>query len=64
MPDLVPQIEEFLADEKRHLDIFWEEIQRRNGLKCKSYWLFRVGGYFMGLVSEVSKTQFMCTIIH
>jgi len=53
MKDLVPLIEEFLADEKRHLDIFWQEIQRRNGVKCKSYWLCGIGGYFMGLVSAL-----------
>jgi len=53
MKDLVPQIEEFLADERRHLDIFWSEIQRRNGVKCKSYWLCGVGGYFMGFVSAL-----------
>jgi len=53
MKDLVPQIEDFLADEKRHLDIFWTEIQRRKGVKCKSYWLCGLGGYFMGFVSAL-----------
>lgn len=53
MPDLVPQIEDFLADEKRHLDVFWTEIKRRNGVKCKSYWLCGIGGYFMGFVSAL-----------
>jgi len=53
MKDLVPQIEDFLADEKRHLDIFWAEINRRNGVKCKSYWLCGLGGFFMGFVSAL-----------
>lgn len=53
MQDMVPQIEEFLADETRHLDIFWQEIQRRNGVKCKSYWLCGVGGYAMGFISAL-----------
>ena len=53
MKDMVPQIEEFLSDEKRHLDIFWKEIQKRNGVKCKSYWLCGVGGYFMGFISAL-----------
>ncbi|WMS88280.1 demethoxyubiquinone hydroxylase family protein [Pleionea litopenaei] len=35
MKDLVPLLESFLNDEKRHLDIFWQEINRRNGVKCK-----------------------------
>lgn len=53
MKDLVPMIEEFLSDELRHLDIFWKEIQRRNGVKCKSYWLCGLGGYFMGFISAL-----------
>lgn len=53
MRDLVPQIEAFLADEERHLSIFWKEIQRRNGVKCKSYWLCGLGGYVMGFVSAL-----------
>lgn len=53
LKDMVPQIEEFLSDEKRHLDIFWSEIQRRNGVKCKSYWLCGVGGFVMGFVSAL-----------
>lgn len=48
MKDLVPVLQDFLADEQRHLDIFWQEIQARNGVKCKSYWLCGLGGYFMG----------------
>jgi len=51
--EMVPQIEEFLDDEKRHLDIFWKEIQRRSGVKCKSYWLCGLGGYVMGLISAL-----------
>jgi len=53
MKDLVPLLESFLEDEKRHLDIFWQEINRRNGIKCKSFWLCGLGGYVMGLVSSL-----------
>lgn len=53
MKDLVELLEDFLEDEKRHLDIFWTEIQRRNGVKCKSYWLCGLGGYVMGFVSAL-----------
>lgn len=53
MKDLVPLLESFLEDEKRHLGIFWEEIKRRNGIKCKSYWLCGLGGYVMGFVSSL-----------
>ena len=53
LKDLVPLLESFLADEQRHLDIFWQEIQRRNGIKCKSFWLCGVGGYVMGMISSM-----------
>ena len=53
MKDLVPTLEGFLADEKRHLEIFWKEIQARNGIKCKSIILCGAGGYVMGLISSL-----------
>ena len=46
-------LEKFRDDEKKHLNIFWEEIKRRNGIKCKSYWLCGLGGYFLGFVSAI-----------
>lgn len=52
-PDLVPTLEGFLADELRHMDIFWREIQSRNGIKCKSFWLCGLGGYGMGILSSL-----------
>lgn len=51
MRDMKPLLYDFMADEQRHLDIFWQEIQNRNGIKCKSYWLCGIGGFFMGLFS-------------
>lgn len=51
--DYAPLLKTFLEDEKRHLQIFWVEIQRRNGIKCKSYWLCGVGGCLMGLFSTM-----------
>lgn len=51
--DLVPLLHDFLQDEKRHMDIFWTEIQARKGIKCKSFWLCGLGGYFMGFISAL-----------
>ncbi len=51
--DYVPLLTGFLEDEKRHSKVFWTEIQRRNGIKCKSYWLCGLGGWFMGLISAL-----------
>src|SRR5689334_5042817 len=46
-------LEVLMADERRHLDTFWAEIQRRDGVKCKSYWLCGAGGWCMGLISAL-----------
>ena len=61
--DYAPVLEQFLEDEKRHMDIFWQEIKRRNGIKCKSFWLCGAGGYFMGFISALlgKKGVMACT---
>lgn len=52
-PNDVSLLESFMADEQRHLNTFWTEIQRRDGVKCKSYWLCGVGGWCMGMISAL-----------
>lgn len=61
--DYVPMLEKFLEDEKRHLAIFWQEIQQRGGPRCKSFWLCGLGGYGMGLLSALlgKKGVMACT---
>jgi 3-demethoxyubiquinol 3-hydroxylase len=51
--EYVSLLEAFMADEQRHLNVFWQEIQRRNGVRCKSYWLCGLGGWFMGFLSSL-----------
>jgi len=51
--DYVPTLQDMMQDEQRHLNIFWEEIQRRDGVRCKSYWLCGLGGWVMGLFSAL-----------
>ncbi|MEM7279144.1 MAG: demethoxyubiquinone hydroxylase family protein [Pseudomonadota bacterium] len=51
--DYVELLESFKQDEERHLAIFLAEIQRRDGIKCKSYHLCGLGGYVMGFVSAL-----------
>jgi 3-demethoxyubiquinol 3-hydroxylase len=51
--DYVDLLESFQKDEERHLAVFWAEIERRDGVKCKSYWLCGLGGYVMGFVSAL-----------
>ena len=57
MPQHVSMLQSFLQDETRHKNVFWEEIQKRNGVKCKSYWLCGVGGYVMGIISSLLGTK-------
>jgi 3-demethoxyubiquinol 3-hydroxylase len=57
MQQHVPMLQRFLEDETRHKNLFWEEIQKRNGVKCKSYWLCGVGGYVMGFISSLLGTK-------
>ena len=51
--EYVSLLESLMADEQRHLNIFWAEIQRRDGVRCKSYWLCGAGGWCMGFVSAL-----------
>lgn len=53
MKDLVPVLTDFKEDEQRHLQIFWTEIQARQGVRCKSYWLCGLGGYAMEFLSAL-----------
>jgi ubiquinone biosynthesis monooxygenase Coq7 len=59
----VPMLRNLMEDEKRHLNVFWAEIRRHQGVKCKSYWLCGLGGWAIGAVSACfGKTGIMaCT---
>jgi 3-demethoxyubiquinol 3-hydroxylase len=61
--DYVPALEQFMEDEMRHMNLFWTEILRRDGIKCKSFWLCGAGGWALGIVSALlGKTGVMaCT---
>lgn len=63
-PRYVSLLKQFLEDEKRHLDIFWQEIQKRGGPKCKSYWLCGIGGFATGFVCALlgKKGIMACTL--
>lgn len=50
-PDLVPELTEFLSDERRHRAIFGAELERRRIRRCKSYWLCGAGGLVLGVVT-------------
>jgi ubiquinone biosynthesis monooxygenase Coq7 len=57
MKQHVSMLKNFLNDETRHLNLFWAEIQSRNGVKCKSFYLCGFGGFIMGLISSLLGTK-------
>lgn len=52
-PGIVPVLEDFLAHEKKHLEIFREVLSKRKVRRCRSYWLCGIGGYALGLITAL-----------
>lgn len=52
-PDMVAELEHFLAHEKRHRALFEAEMVARGVRRCKSYHLCALGGYALGTVSAL-----------
>lgn len=50
-PNLVAVLCEMREHERKHRAIFWQELQRRQRSRCKSYWLCAVGGFSLGLLT-------------
>ncbi|OZG72434.1 hypothetical protein BTA51_15000 [Hahella sp. CCB-MM4] len=49
----IDMLEEFLAHETSHRDIFAAELKARNVRQCRSYLLCGIGGYCLGLISAL-----------
>lgn len=52
-PGVVPTLKEFLAHEKKHLEIFREVLSSRSVRRCRSYWLCGIGGYVLGFITAL-----------
>ena len=52
-PSLVPPLKEFLAHERRHLEVFRAVLDRRGIRRCRSFMFCGVGGYLLGLATGV-----------
>lgn len=50
-PAIVTQLIEFRYDEVSHRALFWQELQRRNLPRCRSYHLCGIGGFVLGLLT-------------
>lgn len=53
IPSLVPQLQEFLGHENRHLNTFGEVLRIRGISRCKSYWFCGIGGFALGLLTSL-----------
>lgn len=56
-PEMVPELDEFLAHERSHRAQFEAELRRRNKPRCRSYALCAVGGFFLGTVTGLAGRQ-------
>ncbi len=50
-PSMRRELLEFREDERRHKQIFHEELARRGRKRCRSYWLCAVGGFTLGIIT-------------
>ncbi len=50
-PKLVAELYEMREHERKHREVFWQELQRRQRPRCKSYWLCAAGGITLGLLT-------------
>ena len=53
-PDLVAELDDFLAHERRHRALFGDEVGRRGGRRCRSYLLCGLGGFVLGALTGLA----------
>jgi 3-demethoxyubiquinol 3-hydroxylase len=53
-PDLIAELDHFLAHERGHRSIFGEELARRGQRRCHSYFWCGMGGFLLGAVTGVA----------
>jgi ubiquinone biosynthesis monooxygenase Coq7 len=52
--DMVAELEEFLAHERRHRRCFGDELARRGARRCRSYLLCGLGGFVLGAATGLA----------
>lgn len=50
----MPELDDFLAHERRHRSLFGEELTRRGGRRCRSYALCGLGGFVLGFLTGLA----------
>ncbi|MGV2496905.1 demethoxyubiquinone hydroxylase family protein [Pelagerythrobacter aerophilus] len=56
-PDLVEELDLFLAHERRHRSIFEAELKSRGKLRCRSFHLCGLGGLVLGILTGLIGRQ-------
>lgn len=52
-PSLVNELKAFRDDERKHRQIFADELKSRAEPRCKSYWLCALGGFILGFITAL-----------
>jgi ubiquinone biosynthesis monooxygenase Coq7 len=53
-PDMVDELDDFLAHERGHRALFAEELRRRGRGRCRSYFWCGLGGLMLGLITGLA----------
>jgi len=53
-PDMLAEIDSFIAHERGHRAKFAAELERRGRPRCRSYWLCGIGGLVLGTVTGLA----------
>ncbi len=53
VPDMVDELDHFLAHERRHRSVFAAELKARGKPRCRSFHLCGLGGTVLGLVTSL-----------
>lgn len=53
-PDMVGELDDFLAHERGHRALFGEELRRRGRSRCRSYLWCGMGGLILGTVTGIA----------
>lgn len=56
-PEMVPELERFLAHERGHRSLFEKELARRGRGRCRSYFWCALGGSVLGIVTGLAGRQ-------
>ena len=56
-PDMLAEIDNFIAHEKGHRALFAAELERRGRRRCRSYWFCGFGGLVLGIATGLAGRQ-------